>query len=99
MVVSGHLAERLSTPAPRTIVRCAPVAVSRTRSYRADVVTMTIRPAAAGDAGAIAAIYNEGIEDRVATFETRPREAGEVAEWIGDGLPFLVAEDGGILGF
>src|SRR4051812_1831003 len=60
---------------------------------------MTIRPAAAGDAAAIAAIYNEGIEDRVATFETRPRDAREVAEWIAGGLPFVVADDGGIAGF
>ena len=63
------------------------------------MVTTTIRPAAPGDAAAIAAIYNEGIEDRVATFETRPRDAGEVAEWIAGGLPFVVAEDGGIAGF
>jgi phosphinothricin acetyltransferase len=31
------------------------------------------RPAEARDAAAIAAIYNQGIEDRVATFETEPR--------------------------
>src|SRR4051794_40666930 len=60
---------------------------------------MTIRPASAEDAAAITAIYNEGIEDRVATFETRPREAGEIAEWIVEGLPFVVADDGRIAGF
>ena len=60
---------------------------------------MTIRPAAAGDAAAIAAIYNEGIEDRVATFETRPREEGEIAGWIAGGLPFVVAETAGSIGF
>ena len=60
---------------------------------------MTIRPATASDAGAVAAIYNEGIEDRVATFETRARDAHEVAEWIAGGLPFVVAEDGEIAGF
>jgi L-amino acid N-acyltransferase YncA len=61
----------------------------------------TVRPAAAGDVEAIAAIYNEGIEDRVATFETRARTADEVAAWLGDGLPFLVATDssGTLLGF
>jgi len=31
------------------------------------------RPATPADAAAIALIYNEGIEDRIATFETRPR--------------------------
>jgi len=36
------------------------------------------RAAAAAYAEAIARIYNEGIEDRVATFETRPRRAEDV---------------------
>jgi phosphinothricin acetyltransferase len=62
---------------------------------------VSIRPAAAGDAGAIVAIYNEGIEDRVATFETAPRGESDVVGWLGDGLPFLVASsDGdGVVGF
>ena len=53
-----------------------------------------IRLASEADAAAVAAIYNEGIEDRLATFETRPREAGEVRAWLDDGLPCLVATDG-----
>jgi phosphinothricin acetyltransferase len=61
--------------------------------------TGTIRTAEAGDMEAIAAIYNEGIEERVATFETRPRTAAEVAAWFEDGLPFLVAADSVVLGF
>ena len=36
---------------------------------------MIIRPAAPADVDALARIYNEGIEDRVATFETRLRDA------------------------
>jgi L-amino acid N-acyltransferase YncA len=61
---------------------------------------VTVRAAAPGDAEAIAAIYNEGIEDRVATFETRPRTPSEAAAWVGGALPFLVAADGGtLLGF
>jgi phosphinothricin acetyltransferase len=52
----------------------------------------TLRPAARADAPALALIYNEGIDGREATFETRPREAGEVVAWIEEGLPFLVAE-------
>jgi L-amino acid N-acyltransferase YncA len=59
----------------------------------------TIRAAGPGDVEGVAAIYNEGIEDRVATFETRPRAPDEVAAWLGDGLPFLVAVDGDLLGF
>jgi phosphinothricin acetyltransferase len=63
-------------------------------------VTTTIRLAVAGDAAAVARIYNEGIEDRLATFETRSRTAEEVVGWLDGGLPFLVAEDGGeVVGF
>jgi L-amino acid N-acyltransferase YncA len=62
----------------------------------------TLRPAAPADAPALAQIYNEGIEGREATFETRPREPGEVVAWIEEGLPFLVAvagDGGAVLGF
>ena len=64
-------------------------------------MAISIRPAIGADVDAIAAIYNEGIADRVATFETRPREPGEVAAWLSEGLPLLVAtgEDGSVLGF
>jgi L-amino acid N-acyltransferase YncA len=51
------------------------------------------RPARPADAGAIAAIYNEGIEERVATFETRLRSAVDVAHWFEDGFPLVVVED------
>jgi phosphinothricin acetyltransferase len=52
------------------------------------------------DATAVAAIYNEGIDDRLATFETRPREPEEVGAWLDDGLPFLVATNGDeVVGF
>jgi L-amino acid N-acyltransferase YncA len=61
---------------------------------------LEIRPARAADAVAVAAIYNEGIEDRLATFETRPRTAEEIGAWLDDGLPFLVAAAGGrVVGF
>jgi L-amino acid N-acyltransferase YncA len=59
------------------------------------VSALKIRSATASDAAAVAAIYNEGIEDRQATFETRPREAGDVVAWLADDLPFLVATDRG----
>ena len=55
----------------------------------------TLRAARAADAAVIAAIYNEGIASRQATFETADRDAGDVAGWLAAGLPFLVAEDGG----
>ena len=59
-----------------------------------------VRAATAGDAARIAAIYNEGIEDRIATFETTPRSADEVAAWLASPLPVLVAErEDGVVGF
>jgi L-amino acid N-acyltransferase YncA len=64
------------------------------------VSDLVIRPAVSADATAVAAIYNEGIEDRLATFETRPRSAEDVAGWLESELPFLVAADGSeVLGF
>jgi L-amino acid N-acyltransferase YncA len=54
------------------------------------VRTRVARP---GDEVAIAAIYNHGIDDRLATFETEHRSAEEVAGWIGS-FPVVVAEDG-----
>ena len=38
------------------------------------------RAATLADAAAIATIYNEGIADRIATFETEPRSAAQIAE-------------------
>ena len=62
---------------------------------------MQVRPAVSADAARVAAIYNQGIEDRIATFETSPRSESDVAEWLAPGLlPVLVAErDGTVLGF
>jgi L-amino acid N-acyltransferase YncA len=48
---------------------------------------LLVRAAAPADAPAIAAIYNEGIADRVATFEIRQRSAEEARAWLDDGLP------------
>jgi L-amino acid N-acyltransferase YncA len=48
----------------------------------------------------VAAIYNEGIAERQATFETRPRSKAEVAGWTVGALPVLVAEvEGRVVGF
>jgi phosphinothricin acetyltransferase len=60
-----------------------------------------IRQAANDDAAAIAAIYNEGIEDRQATFETGVRDASYFGDALSDReRPFLVAErEGRVLGF
>jgi phosphinothricin acetyltransferase len=55
--------------------------------------------AVVADAPAIAEIYNEGIADRVATFETRTRSAAEVAAWFNGRHPIVVIEDGGVVAF
>jgi phosphinothricin acetyltransferase len=54
------------------------------------------RKATVADAGAIARIYNQGIEDRIATFETRLRTEADVREWFAGAFPVAVAcDDGG----
>lgn len=56
------------------------------------------RLADVGDAGAVAAIYNQGIADRGATFETEPRTPEQLAARIADDparFPVLVAEADG----
>jgi L-amino acid N-acyltransferase YncA len=55
---------------------------------------MHARPATHGDADAIAAIYNDGIEDGIATFETRPRSADDVRGWFEKSrFPVVVVQD------
>src|SRR5260221_637132 len=60
--------------------------------------TLDIRPAAIGDAEAICRIYNQGIEDRLATLETTLRTPDERRAWLagrGPRHPVLVAVRGG----
>jgi phosphinothricin acetyltransferase len=62
-----------------------------------------IRNATADDASAIAEIYNQGIEDRVATFETARRSAEDQRAWlqsIAGRYPGVVAQiDAEIIGW
>ena len=51
-----------------------------------------MRPAGPNDAESIAAIYNEGITERQATFQTRRHTAEDFRERIPRQQPFLVAE-------
>jgi L-amino acid N-acyltransferase YncA len=53
----------------------------------------TSRRATPADAAAIADIYNEGIEDGIATFETRPRTVDDVRKWFGTRFPIVVVEN------
>ena len=64
---------------------------------------VSVRPAGASDAEAICRIYNQGIEDRLATLETELRTPAERLEWLtarGSRHPVVVAEaDGDVVGW
>lgn len=60
-------------------------------------MTLTTRPAVPDDAAAIAAIYNEGIADRIATFETRPRGPEDVLAWLHGRHPVVVVDREGVV--
>ena len=66
-------------------------------------MTVTVRGAAAADAGAICAIHNQGITDRVATLDTTLRTPDDSRAWLaerGPRHPVLVAEaDGAVVGW
>jgi len=59
------------------------------------------RAANVGDAPAIATIYNQGIEDRVGTFETELRTPDMIVRWLGGQHPVRVATqaDGSVIAF
>lgn len=63
----------------------------------------TVRPARAADAARVAEIYNQGIAERNATFETAPRTAEAMERRIAEDparYPVLVAEhDGAVVGW
>lgn len=58
-------------------------------------MTLSARAASPGDIPAIANIYNDGIADRVGTFETRPRSHDDVRAWFDGVHPIVVVEDAG----
>jgi len=53
---------------------------------------MHVRLATPGDAVTIATIYNQGIEDRTATFETRLRTPEDIEQWFDGVHPVVVLE-------
>jgi len=61
-------------------------------------MALSVRLATTADAPAIARIHNEGIEDRIATFETEPRTAEQIAAQLlekGNRFPTIIAEQEG----
>jgi len=53
---------------------------------------LTTRAATVSDASAIAEFYNQGIADRVATFETDPRSPAQIAAWFSGEILVVVVE-------
>lgn len=61
-------------------------------------MSVSTRLASAADAEAIARIYNQGIAERIATFETEPRTPAQIAAQLadkGDRYPTVVVERDG----
>jgi L-amino acid N-acyltransferase YncA len=55
-------------------------------------MTLAARSATPDDAEAITRIYNEGIQDRVGTFETRERSVADIVSWFDGRHPIVVVE-------
>jgi len=66
------------------------------RSQRADISTRAAEP---GDAPRITEIFNDGVEDRVATFETRPAAPEDAMRWINEEVVIVAERDGAVIGW
>lgn len=65
-----------------------------------ETAELCVREAAAGDLEDIRRIYNEGIEDRVATLDEEPKSSEEIRAWFadhGERYAILVAERAGAI--
>src|SRR5262245_24655108 len=83
---------------PGSAPRYSPSSVPARGLTAMTTTSIRTRLATAADAAAIAAIYNEGIADRVATFETDPRTPQQIATLLaekGERFPTVVAERDG----
>jgi phosphinothricin acetyltransferase len=59
------------------------------------------RPARPEDAPAITDIYNQGVEDRIATFETEPRTVADIMSWFDHARGFIcvIEPSGEVVGY
>jgi phosphinothricin acetyltransferase len=81
-----------------------PIQTRAIYTSRNTVAELSVRDATLQDAEAIARIYNQGIEDRLATLETHLRTREERRDWLAARSPrhpVLVAmsDSGGVLGW
>ncbi|HLY18547.1 MAG TPA: hypothetical protein VKR61_15050 [Bryobacteraceae bacterium] len=58
---------------------------------------MRARPAGPGDCAGIARIYNQGIADRIATFEARLRTESDIQKRFEGAHPVMAVEEEGAL--
>ena len=67
----------------------------------ASPASLMARPARREDAAAITDIYNQGIEDRIATFETEPRTPADVDPWFDHAHAFVSVTEpsGDVVGY
>jgi len=65
------------------------------------IETLTARPTRRDDAAAVTEIYNQGIEDRIATFETDPRSPADIEPWFEAARAFVSVVDpsGDVVGY
>jgi phosphinothricin acetyltransferase len=60
---------------------------------------LSIRRPGPADAERVAEIFNQGVDDRVATFETNLAGPGDAARWIENDLVVVGERDGGLVGW
>src|SRR4051794_21091758 len=60
---------------------------------------LSIRAARAADAERLAEIFNQGVEDRVATFETHLARLADAARWVEKDLVLVAERDESIVGW
>jgi L-amino acid N-acyltransferase YncA len=65
------------------------------------IPALAARPARRDDAAAVTEIYNQGIEDRIATFETEPRSVPDIMPWFdhAHGFVSVIEPSGDVVGY
>ncbi len=56
-----------------------------------------VRPAAESDAARVAEIFNQAVEERVATFETRPATADDAKRWVAEDVVVVLEGPDGVV--
>ena len=87
------VARAVVAPAVQESAEFAGACPASAQAMRLQPARYTTRAATPADAEAITRIYNQGIDDRVGTFETRLRSPDDIRGWFGGRHPVVVAED------